>query len=154
MDEARRKLLRLAGKGSVFLAFLIQIAAAARAFVPNVLYEPSRRFKAKKPEDYPQGATFNADRRVFVFREEDRFRAVSAVCTHLGCTVQWKTEKREFACPCHGSWFREDGTVVSGPAPRPLPSYEVSLSPDGHLEIDSASVVTASFRFSPSKGSA
>ena len=68
-------LLRLLGKGSVFLAFLVQLAAAARAFVPNVLYEPSRRFKIRKPEDYPPGVTLEPDHRLFVVREEDAVAA-------------------------------------------------------------------------------
>jgi Rieske Fe-S protein len=149
MHDDRRRFLRLLGKGSVALAFLIQIAAAARAFVPNVLYEPSRRFKLRKPKDYPPGVTFNADRRLFVLRDEDDFHVISGVCTHLGCTVQWRQDERRFDCPCHGSRFREDGTVISGPAPRPLEWYAVALSPDGYLEIDTAEQVARGFRFTP-----
>ena len=149
MRDGRRGFLRLLGKGSVVLAFLIQIAAAARAFVPNVLYEPSRRFKLRKPKDYPPGVTFNADRRLFVVRDEDDFHVISGVCTHLGCTVQWRQDERRFDCPCHGSRFREDGTVISGPAPRPLEWYAVALSPDGYLEVDTAEQVARGFRFTP-----
>ena len=149
MHDDRRRFLRLMGKGSVVLAFLIQIAAAARAFVPNVLYEPSRRFKLRKPKDYPPGVTFNADRRLFVVRDEDDFHVISGVCTHLGCTVQWRQDERRFDCPCHGSRFREDGTVISGPAPRPLEWYAVTLSPDGYLEVDTAEQVARGFRFTP-----
>ena len=149
MRDDRRRFLRLMGKGSVVLAFLIQIAAAARAFVPNVLYEPSRRFKLRKPKDYPPGVTFNADRRLFVVRDEDDFHVISSVCTHLGCTVQWRQGERRFDCPCHGSRFREDGTVISGPAPRPLEWYAVALSPDGYLEVDTAEQVARGFRFTP-----
>ena len=149
MHDDRRRFLRLMGKGSVVLAFLIQIAAAARAFVPNVLYEPSRRFKLRKPKDYPPGVTFNADRRLFVLRNEDDFHVISSVCTHLGCTVQWRQDERRFDCPCHGSRFREDGTVISGPAPRPLEWYAVALSPDGYLEVDTAEQVARGFRFTP-----
>jgi cytochrome b6-f complex iron-sulfur subunit len=154
MDESRRGFLRLFGKGSVFLAFLVQIVTAARAFVPNVLYEPSRRFKVRKPKDYPQGVTFNDDHGLFVVRQEDDFHVVSARCTHLGCTVQWKPDKSEFDCPCHGSRFREDGTVIAGPAPRPLAWYAVALSPDGYLEVDTAETVARGFRFSSPKGQA
>ena len=135
MRDDRRRFLRLMGKGSVGLAFLIQIAAAARAFVPNVLYEPLRRFKLRKPKDYPPGVTFNADRRLFVVRDEDDF--------------QWRQDERRFDCPCHGSRFREDGTVISGPAPRPLEWYAVALSPDGYLEVDTAEQVARGFRFTP-----
>jgi cytochrome b6-f complex iron-sulfur subunit len=149
MRDDRRRFLRLMGKGSVVLAFLIQIAAAARAFVPNVLYEPARRFKLRKPKDYPPGVTFNADRRLFVVRDEDDFHVISSVCTHLGCTVQWRQDERRFDCPCHGSRFREDGTVISGPAPRPLEWYAVALSPDGYLEVDTAEQVARGFRFTP-----
>jgi Rieske Fe-S protein len=139
------------GKGSVVLAFLIQIVAAARAFVPNVLYEPSRRFKLRRPQDYPPGITFNPDRRLFVVRDDDAFHVISAVCTHLGCTVQWKPETRRFDCPCHGSHFAADGTVIGGPAPRPLAWYSLTLSPDGYLEVDSAEEVARGFRFTPPK---
>ena len=152
MDEDRRGVLRLLGQGSVFLAFLVQIAAAARAFVPNVLYEPARRFKLRKPGDYPQGVTFSPERRLFVMRQDDDFHVVSAVCTHLGCTVQWKADKRELDCPCHGSRFRQDGSVIGGPAPRPLAWYPTRLSPDGYLEVDTAETVARGFRFTLPKG--
>jgi Rieske Fe-S protein len=154
VNTTRRAVLRLLGKGSVFLAFLVQIAAAARAFVPNVLYEPSRRFKIRRPQDYPQGVTLEADHRLFVVRQEDNFHVISAVCTHLGCTVQWKQEARGFDCPCHGSRFHDDGVAYAGPAPRPLSWYAVALAPDGHLEVDTAEEVARGFRFSPPKASA
>jgi hypothetical protein len=78
MLEGRRAFMRLMGKGSVALAFLVQLVAAGRAFVPNVLYEPLRRFKLRKPIDYPPGVTFNADRRVFVVRDDESFHVISA----------------------------------------------------------------------------
>jgi menaquinol-cytochrome c reductase iron-sulfur subunit len=153
MDESRRGILRLLGKGSVFLAFVMQIAAAARALVPNVLYEPSRRFKVRRPKDYPQGVTFDPDHRLFVIRKEDAVSAVSAICSHLGCTVQWKPDQTEFACPCHGSRYQADGTVIGGPAPRPLAWYALSVSPDGYLEVDTAEEVALGSQFTLPKAS-
>lgn len=143
--RGRRRLLRLLGKGSVAAAFLGQIGAAARAFFPNVLYEPPRRFKLLRPADYPSGFTFDAAHRLFVARKGDAFHVISAVCTHLGCTVQWRGT--EFDCPCHGSRYRPDGTVIAGPAPRPLPWFETGLSPDGFLQVDSAVRVARGFHF-------
>ncbi|HEY6394436.1 MAG TPA: Rieske 2Fe-2S domain-containing protein [Candidatus Binataceae bacterium] len=150
MDLERRSFLRLLGKGSVFAAFVAQIAAAGRAFFPNVLYEPPSRFKIKRPVDYPDGYTFDSAHRLFVIRQNAGFHVISAVCTHLGCTVQWK--QTEFDCPCHGSRFRSDGTVISGPAPAPLEWFDIALSPDGYLEIDSAREVARGFQFMPPKG--
>src|SRR6185369_12876535 len=46
--------------------------------------------------------------------------ALSAVCTHLGCIVQWEKQSQDFLCPCHAGRYSVDGTVISGPPPRPL----------------------------------
>jgi cytochrome b6-f complex iron-sulfur subunit len=133
----RRTFLTLAlGWCSALFALGASLAAAGRFLVPNVLYEPNRRFKAMKPEDYPEGPTFLPNLRVFLFREGKRFRAVSAVCTHLGCTVN--LAGKGFHCPCHGSVFTQEGAVVSGPAPAPLAWFELTLSRDGHLVIDTS----------------
>jgi cytochrome b6-f complex iron-sulfur subunit len=151
-DSNRRRFLRFLGKGSVVAAFVTQIGAAARAFFPNVLYEPPARFKLRRPNDYPPGFTFVPAHRLYVIRDANAFHVISAICTHLGCTVQWRG--KEFDCPCHGSRYRPDGTVIAGPAPRPLPWFEVSLSPDGFIEVDSAERVARGFRFVPPKGKA
>ncbi len=62
------------------------------------------------------------------------FKAFSAVCTHQGCTVGSVTNGL-INCPCHASRFRvTDASVASGPAPRPLPSREISVS-DGTIRL-------------------
>jgi menaquinol-cytochrome c reductase iron-sulfur subunit len=112
--------------------------------------------------DFPEGMKYLPDERLFVFREGRTFHAVSAVCTHLGCTVraealsnpETKTVNGQplklthrFLCPCHGSRYDGDGTNVAGPAPRPLAWYHLSLSPDdGQLIADLARPVDRDFR--------
>jgi Rieske Fe-S protein len=136
----RRTFLSLVfGWCSAAFALAASLAAAGRFLVPNVLYEPDRRFKALKPEEYPEGPTFLPNLRVFLFRKGNSFRAVSAVCTHLGCTVNLASNG--FHCPCHGTVFNQSGSVVSGPAPSPLSWFLLSLSRDGRLVIDTAQQV-------------
>ncbi len=48
-------------------------------------------------------------------------------CTHLGCAYHWEQDKKEFLCPCHTSLFAIDGSVLSGPAPRPLDRYQTKI---------------------------
>jgi menaquinol-cytochrome c reductase iron-sulfur subunit len=52
------------------------------------------------------------------------FQVLSNVCTHLGCRVRWIADDSRFHCPCHNGVFAKDGTVVSGPPPRPLDRFE------------------------------
>ena len=121
------------------------LAATFRFLVPNVLYEPSRRFNVGSPAAFPTGSvTFLPDRHLYVFNSADGFYAVSSECTHLGCNV--KHTASGFECPCHGSRFDENGRVVQGPAPRPLAWYAVSLSPREQLIVDLDQTVGPEFR--------
>ncbi len=158
----RRSLLEKAGIGALLASVSGIGFAMVRSLVPNVLYERPQKFKAGSPESFPEGATFLEDHRVFIFRENKTFHAVSAVCTHLGCTVkmvslsQPKTvnidgrateEQHEFHCPCHGSRYYGDGTNYAGPAPKPLNSYKVEISPDdGSLVVNLDEPVKKDFR--------
>jgi Rieske Fe-S protein len=59
-----------------------------------------------------------------------QFKAFSAVCTHMGCTVNQIANGR-IDCPCHGSEYSiTDGTVLAGPAPKPLPAKQIKVTGD------------------------
>jgi len=62
--------------------------------------------------------------------EGGRIHALSLVCTHLGCLVEWNAERRQLTCPCHRAAFGLEGNVIEGPPPRPLPTFNVSLAGD------------------------
>lgn len=63
---------------------------------------------------------------VLVVRTDRGFVALSAVCTHLGCLVEFDSAARKVQCPCHAGTFDLQGRVTGGPPPRPLPVYNVS----------------------------
>ena len=71
---------------------------------------------------------------LLVVRTPNGFKALSAICTHLGCLVDWNNQKREIVCPCHAGVFDLEGRNVSGPPPRPLAAYEVKVI-DGKIFV-------------------
>src|SRR5512134_943431 len=83
----RRSFLARLGIGATLLAIAGQAYAFLRSLVPNVLYEQPQRFKVGTADQFGEGAKFLEDKKVFVFREGNTFYAISAICTHLGCTV-------------------------------------------------------------------
>ena len=60
----------------------------------------------------------------------DKLHALSLVCTHLGCLVEWSPARRQLVCPCHRAAFDLGGNVLEGPPPRPLRSFDVSVQGD------------------------
>jgi Rieske Fe-S protein len=58
------------------------------------------------------------------------YRALSAVCTHLSCTVQYRSDLHEIWCPCHNGIYNLNGRNISGPPPRPLDVFDVHLRGD------------------------
>ena len=63
--------------------------------------------------------------------DADRFVAFGQKCTHLGCPVLYRKEKKQLVCPCHEGYFNaEDGKVISGPPPRPLPRVDLERKGD------------------------
>lgn len=114
---------------------------SARYLSPNVLYEAPKAYKINPPQDYLEGVNYLPDRRIFVVRRQNLIKVVSAVCTHIGCTVRWVEKLNRWECPCHGSFFDDRGFVTAGPAPRPLPWYEVILAPDGRLLVNERHIV-------------
>jgi cytochrome b6-f complex iron-sulfur subunit len=69
-----------------------------------------------------------------VVRDGNKLAAISTTCTHLGCIVG--VADTGFACPCHGSRYDQDGNVTGGPAPKALAWYQLTLAPNGELEVD------------------
>lgn len=162
-SKDRREFLVKAGIGAGVVGLAAQAVASLRSLVPNVSYDAPTTVKLGAPLDFPDGLKFLPDQRLFVFREGNTFHAISAVCTHLGCTVRAEALSQaetvqvggaplrlthRFLCPCHGSRYGGDGRNVSGPAPRPLAWFHLEVSPeDGQLVADLAHEVGPDFRY-------
>ena len=65
---------------------------------------------------------------VLVNTAEGTLVALSAVCTHLTCTVRYDGETGTLFCPCHNGRFDLSGNVLSGPPPKPLETFAVEIS--------------------------
>ena len=63
-----------------------------------------------------------------------KLSVLSAVCPHLGCSVQWQDGKKAFICPCHSAEFEANGTKTGGPAPRGMDTLETKVV-DGRLQV-------------------
>src|SRR3990172_7904594 len=142
-EDRRRTLVRLVNTGlgviTAALAGLAGVAAAPRSAAA------SRRWRrAASIFDLPPNTPFTAvlaERRddgwletrkqivVFLDREGDGYRALSATCTHLGCRVRWDETRSQFLCPCHGGVYDREGRVVAGPPPAPLTQLAVRVNP-------------------------
>lgn len=76
-----------------------------------------------------------SEKAVYVTKDaKGQLMVLSSICPHLGCTVPWVSEKREFICPCHGAVYAPDGARISGPCLRGMDTLETSEQ-DGQLLV-------------------
>jgi menaquinol-cytochrome c reductase iron-sulfur subunit len=76
----------------------------------------------------------------YILTENGRdYIAMSNICTHLGCRVRWLQDQGQFFCPCHNAAFSKDGSVLSGPPPRPLDTYPLKVEEDQIFVLGSRS---------------
>ncbi|WP_348775161.1 (2Fe-2S)-binding protein [Solwaraspora sp. WMMD791] len=101
-------------------------AQVTRHFVGDRLRRPAH---ADSVDELPPGSgavVRLGGERCAVYRAPDgRLQAVSATCTHMGCLVAFNDAEQTWDCPCHGSRFAPDGSVLHGPATRPLEPHDV-----------------------------
>ena len=109
-------------------AMLDEVGTMTMSLVKDYLtHRQGEQLSALAPED---SAIIEADGESFAaYRAPDgELFAVSAVCTHLGCKVHWNSVETSWDCPCHGSRFRPDGTVIEGPAIAPLKRKQLNVA--------------------------
>ncbi|MGH2345891.1 MAG: ubiquinol-cytochrome c reductase iron-sulfur subunit, partial [Chloroflexota bacterium] len=122
----------LAGGAGLGAAGVEGIAAVREESRPHelVVAGNERWYAVAQAADMAEGATrsFTAGGVIgFLMKDGGKLRAVSAICTHMGCRLKSDPAAAELRCLCHGSRFSRHGDVVSGMAPSPLPEIAVRV---------------------------
>jgi Rieske Fe-S protein len=122
--------------GTGFFGSLVSfLYPAARFMMPPEVAGPAvEEVVAGKIADFSpnSGQIFRFGSRpgILIRTAADEWRAFSAVCTHLNCTVQFQEETHQIWCACHNGLFDLNGQVVGGPPPRPLEEFNVNIRED------------------------
>lgn len=134
VNKTRRRIVWVAVAGFLATSFLMFL----RFFLPRTIFEPSNVFRVGVPGDYGVGVDtkWQQQYRIWVVKTSDRIFVINAVCTHLGCTPDWKSSENKFKCPCHGSGYDSEGINFEGPAPRPMDRAHVELDAEGFIVVN------------------
>lgn len=134
---SRRSFLALMGVGAGLVGVGHMFGASILGFLyPNAMKVPPSTFSIGRPEEVlsKDGKIFNPKQRVFIETTGGKVRVQTAVCTHLGCTVN--LAETGYACPCHGSTYDSYGRVTGGPAPKDLVFFRIYKGASGDLLVD------------------
>jgi menaquinol-cytochrome c reductase iron-sulfur subunit len=142
----------LLGVGSLFVSGLLSVPLVRFALFPLIrrttdlkrssvggLYEFSSLtepvMKTIQIEQVDGWRKAISEKAVYVTKNnQGQLIVLSSICPHLGCTVPWDADKKEFICPCHGAVYTPDGARISGPALRGMDTLDTSVE-DGQLMV-------------------
>ena len=130
-QPSRRWVNILLGSG-VLASIATFLYPAIRYIIPPAVAEStSRSVVAAKVGELKQNSgkvfKFGSEPALLVLTAEGNYKAFSAVCTHLSCTVQYRSDLREIWCACHNGIYDLMGRNVSGPPPKPLQVFGVHV---------------------------
>ena len=131
---SRRDFLKLARTALLTVSGLLGLGGLVRFLSYSSQPPAPTEFDLGPASNYPPGSrTVLPDIPAVLVRSDNTFSALSLVCTHLGCTVESRSEG--FNCPCHGSRFDLQGKLLRGPAAKPLAALRVETTLDGKLKL-------------------
>lgn len=123
---------------------LLQVARWAAATAATLFLYPLLRFTAFRIPPKPRLVEVTAPLPLsgvhtghdfLLFATASGATAVSRICTHLGCRVNYQQDKQYIECPCHQSRFTPEGQRIAGPAKKNLLTYEVTLKKDAEGRV-------------------
>ena len=132
-DSTRRSFVDVLLSTSLGATALSIIYPVIQFLIPPALSEAQQNnvIAATANELKPNSAKifkFGSRPGILVRTSTGEFRAFTAICTHLNCTVQYRDDLQHIWCACHGGLFDLNGINVAGPPPRPLEQYDVNVS--------------------------
>ena len=138
-DITRRDFLKLLqGAGALIGVSAVATPVVAYFYPPKLIEMPSEPVLVCPGADLPvdQAKTVEFGRYpAIIINTEGGLKAYSAVCTHFACLVKWNPETKRLECPCHDGYFSAaDGSVISGPPPKPLLALAAEVV-DGQIYV-------------------
>lgn len=131
ITSRRGFLSRVIQWGFALLAIPVVYGVVKYLIPPQLEEKLVELIRAGKVDDIPLNSAkivrFNKTPIVLVHTAEGQMKAFSAVCTHLGCIVEYRADEHGMHCNCHGSRYDMDGKNIAGPAPRPLAPFRVEV---------------------------
>lgn len=131
--RGRRKLLRgllrvlgIVATGAIVYPFMRYLSPVEQAGAE----EGIQVARADIPIGQAMSIAYKGEPGLVIHKKEGDFVALSAVCTHLGCIVKWHPDKYRIICPCHVGIYDVNGIVISGPPPKPLRQFPITVTAD------------------------
>lgn len=134
-ESSRRRMLSWLLGGGAFASIASFLYPVLRFLNPPLITEAAvNEVSGGKIQDLKPNSgkivRFGSKPALLVRISDTEFKAFSAVCTHLNCTVQYRDTTQQIWCACHNGTYDLNGRVVSGPPPNPLEAYVVNLRGD------------------------
>ena len=134
-EPTRRRVIGIFLGGGLLASFASFFYPVLRYLVPPAVADlgGDEIVAAKITElkaNYAKIFRFGSRPGLLIMNADGTYRALSATCTHLGCTVQYRNDLRQIWCACHNGIYDLNGRNVSGPPPRPLDVFDVHLRGD------------------------
>lgn len=134
-EPGRRRLIETVLGGGLLASAVSFLYPVLRYVVPPAVADlgGDEVVAAKVGELHPNGSKifrFGSHPGLLVLTSEGEYRAMSATCTHLSCTVQYRNDLHQVWCACHNGLYDLNGRNIAGPPPRPLDAFQVHVRGD------------------------